>query len=119
MLTQIRSGTGKNPRILVKSPDRILFLKAQEIDHIEADGNYLLLHAGKERHMIRDTMNAMETRLANAGFMRISRSAMVNLARIRELQPMAAGEYCVLLLSGARLDMTCSLRELQDRMGGG
>jgi two-component system, LytTR family, response regulator len=119
LLTQIRGGTGKNPRILVKSPDRILFLKAQEIDHIEADGNYLLLHVGKERHMIRDTMNAMDTRLANAGFMRISRSVMVNLARIRELQPMAAGEYCVILLSGTRLNMTCSLRELQDRMGGG
>ncbi|MEJ0088754.1 MAG: response regulator [Limisphaerales bacterium] len=119
LLAQIRGNAGKNPRILVKSPDRILFLKPEEIDHIEADGNYLLLHAGKERHMIRDTMAAMETRLASAGFMRISRSAIVNLSRIRELQPMAAGEYCVILLSGARLAMTCSLRELQERIGGG
>ena len=108
---------GETPRILVKTPDRILFLKPQEVDHVEAAGNYLILHAGKERHMIRETMAAMEARLTTAGFMRISRSALVNLARIRELQPLAAGEYCVLLQSGARLNMTCSLRDLQQRMG--
>ena len=67
--------------------------------------------------MIRETMTAMETRLAEAGFMRLSRSSLVNLARVRELQPMAAGEYCVILQSGARLNMTCSLHELQARLG--
>ena len=86
-LAQVRGGTAGGPRILVKSPDRILFLKPPEIEHIEAAGNYLILHAGKERHMIRDTMAAMEARLAGAGFMRVSRSALVNLSRIRELQP--------------------------------
>lgn len=118
LLAQVRGGTSGGPRILVKSPDRILFLKPQDIDHVEAAGNYLILHVGKEHHMVRETMAAMETRLAGAGFMRISRSAMVNLSRIRELQPLAAGEYCVILHSGARLDMTCGLRELQNRMGG-
>src|SRR5262249_38119738 len=63
---------GADGRILIKSPDRILFLKPGEIDHIEAAGNYLVLHAGKERHVTRDTMTAMETRLAPAGFMRIN-----------------------------------------------
>jgi two-component system LytT family response regulator len=91
---------------------------AQQADHVEAAGNYLILHTGKERHLVRDTMAAMEARLAHAGFMRVSRSVIVNLSRIRELQPMAAGEYCVILHGGARLDMTCSLRELQDRLGG-
>ncbi len=66
--------------------------------------------------MVRETMAGMEVRLAKAGFMRISRSAIVNLHRIRELKPLAAGEYCVFLSSGARLDMTCRLRELQERL---
>jgi two-component system LytT family response regulator len=117
LLATLRNGASGSPRILIKSPERILFLKAEEIDHIEAAGNYLVLQAGKERHIARETMTAMETRLASAGFMRISRSVIVNLSRIRELAPMGAGEYCVILKSGARFDMTCSLGELQTRMG--
>jgi two-component system, LytTR family, response regulator len=116
LLSQVRGAAAANPRILVRSADRILFLKPQEIDHVEAAGNYLLLHVGKERHMIRETMGAMETRLAGAGFRRVSRSAIVNLSRIRELQPIAAGEYCVVLHNGVRLEMTCPLHELRHRM---
>ena len=115
LLNQVRPTTG-GPRILVKSPDRILFLKPAEIDSIEAAGNYLVLQTGQERHVIRETMTAMETRLAPAGFMRINRSAIVNLSRIREVQPLAAGEFCVVLKTGARFDMTCSLRDLQARL---
>ena len=115
LLTQVRSAGG-GPRILVKAPDRILFLKPAEIDYIEAAGNYLVLHAGTDRHVIRETMTAMETRLAPAGFMRINRSTIVNLARVREVQPQAAGDFCVVLKTGARMDMTCSLRELQSRL---
>jgi two-component system, LytTR family, response regulator len=117
LLAQVRGGAGREPRIMVRTADRIFFVKAQEVDHIEAAGNYLLLHAGKDRHIIRETMGEMEARLAPWGFMRISRSAIVNLARIRELQPLAAGQYCVLLQTGARLDMTCGLHELQERLG--
>jgi two-component system LytT family response regulator len=116
LLAHLRNGPATNSRILVKSPDRILFLKPEEIDHIEAAGNYLVLHTCKERHIARDTMTAMEARLASAGFMRISRSSIVNLIRIRELEPQGAGEYCVILKSGMRLNMTCSLGELQARM---
>lgn len=116
LLSHLREGTESAPRILVKSPDRILFLKPGEIDHIEACGNYVVLHAGKERHIVRETMTAMEARLSSAGFMRINRSVILNLSRIRELQPLAAGEYAVVLKSGVRLDMTCSLRDLQARM---
>lgn len=103
-------------RILVRSPERIVFLKPDEIDHVEAAGNYVILHSGKERHIVRETTSAMESRLGPAGFMRISRSAIVNLARIREVQPLGPGQYSVLLKSGTRLDMTCSLAELQGRL---
>jgi two-component system, LytTR family, response regulator len=117
LLANLRRNASGGPRILVKSPDRILFLKPDDIDHIEAAGNYLVLHSGKERHIARDTMTAMENRLAAAGFMRISRSVIVNLSRIRELQPLGAGEYSVILKTGARLNMTCNFGELQERMG--
>jgi two-component system LytT family response regulator len=118
LLAGLRGPAAGLPRILVKSSDHILFLKAEEIDHIEAAGNYLVLHAGKDRHIVRDTMAAMEARLGPGGFMRISRSAMVNLNRIGQVEPLVApGEFCVILKNGARLNMTCSLTELQRRMG--
>jgi two-component system, LytTR family, response regulator len=104
-------------RILVRSPERILFLKPAEIDYVEAAGNYVVLHAGKERHILRETTSAMESRLTPSGFMRISRSTIVNLAQIREAQPLGAGQYVVLLKNGARLEMTCSLGDLQTRLG--
>jgi two-component system LytT family response regulator len=116
LISQWREESGGGPRVMVKSPDRILFLKPEEIDHIEACGNYVVLHVGKEKHIVRETMNAMEARLGNAGFMRINRSVILNLSRIKELQPMAAGEYVVILKTGARLNMTCSLRDLQARL---
>jgi two-component system, LytTR family, response regulator len=120
LLADLRSPTRGTQRILVKSPDHILFLKAEEIDHIEAAGNYLVLHAGKDRHIVRDTMAAMDARLSPAGFMRISRSAMVNLNQLTQVQPLVApGEFCLVLKSGARLNMTCSLTELRRRMGVG
>jgi len=116
LLAQWREGAGAGQRVLVKSPDRILFLKADEIDHIEACGNYVVLYSGKEKHIVRETMTAMEARLSSSGFMRINRSVILNLGRIKELQPMAAGEYVVILKTGVRLNMTCSLRDLQARM---
>jgi two-component system LytT family response regulator len=118
LLATLRHPTRPPTRILVKSPEHVLFLKPEEIDHFEAAGNYLVLHAGKDRHIVRETMAAMEARLETAGFMRISRSAIVNLNRIEQLQPMIApGEFCVILKNGARLKMTCSLAEIQRRMG--
>jgi two-component system LytT family response regulator len=76
----------------------------------------VVLHAGKEKHIVRETMTAMEARLGSAGFMRINRSVILNLSRIKELQPIAAGEYVVILKTGVRLNMTCSLRDLQARL---
>lgn len=104
-------------RIFVRSAERILFLKPEEISRVEAAGNYVVLHAGKDQHILRETISAMEARLAPAGFMRVSRSVVVNLACIREIQPAGPGRYSLLLKTGTRLDMTCSLTELQARLG--
>ena len=113
---KVPSTAAGSGRLLVRTPERILFLKPEEIDHVEAAGNYVILHVGKERHILRETTVAMEGRLGPAGFLRISRSAIVNLSRIREVQPLGPGQYSVLLKTGARLDMTCSLSELQARL---
>jgi two-component system LytT family response regulator len=117
LLSQLRAPVAGGGRILVRSSERILFLKPEEIVRVEAAGNYVVLHSGKEQHIIRETISAMEARLASAGFMRISRSVIVNLACIREIQPAGSGRYSLLLKNGTRLDMTCSLGELQTRLG--
>ncbi len=118
LLNHLHAASPGGGRILVRSPERIVFIKPEEIDHVEAAGNYVVLHAGKERHILRETTAAMEARLTPAGFMRISRSAIVNLARVREVQPLGPGQYSVLLKNGSRLDMTCSLGDLQARLSG-
>ena len=117
LLSQLHAPAAGGGRIFVRSSERILFLKPEEIDRVEAAGNYVILHSGKEQHIIRETISAMDARLAPAGFMRISRSVIVNLACIREIQPAGSGRYSLLLKTGTRLDMTCSLGELQARLG--
>lgn len=117
LLSHLHAAAPRGGRILVRSPERILFLKPEEIGHVEAAGNYVVLHAGKERHIVRETTAAMEARLAPAGFMRLSRSVIVNPTHIREVQPLGPGQYSVLMKDGTRLDMTCSLSALQARLG--
>lgn len=116
LFAHLRAGQGGGPRLLVKLPDRIFFLRADQIDHIESAGNYAVVHSGAERHVVRETMAALERRLLGAGFLRLSRSVLANLHRVRELQPAGASEYCAVMRGGARLAMTCSLREFQQRM---
>lgn len=90
-------------RFVVKSAGRIFFLQASEIDWIEASDNYVSLHAGRETHLIRETLTALESKLNPEDFIRIRHSAIVNIKRIRELQPLFKGDYQILLHSGAKL----------------
>ena len=90
-------------RLVVKTSGRIVFLKVEEIDWIEAAGNYLTLHVGPASHLIRETMNDLESRLDPAQFLRIHRSTIVNIDRIREMQPLFHGDFTVILLNGTRL----------------
>src|SRR5207247_2200909 len=85
LLDHLRETRAGSERIMIRTSERILFLKPEEIDHVEAAGNYVLLHSGKERHIVRETTAAMQLRLAPAGFMRISGSVIVNLSRTAEL----------------------------------
>ena len=104
-------------RLVVKSGGRVFFLRTDEIDWIEAAGNYVRLHLGEESHLFRETMNRMEGRLDAARFVRIHRSRIVNVERIRELQPWFNGEYVVILRNGSRLTLSRNYRErLQEQM---
>jgi two-component system LytT family response regulator len=105
-------------RLAIKSSGRVVFVKVDDIDWIEAADNYVNLHVGKEEHLHRETMSSIEAQLPPARFMRISRSTIVNVDRIRELQPLFHGEYTVILKSGARLTLSRSHRDKVDQLMG-
>ena len=90
-------------RIVVRSSGRVFFVKVDDIDWIEAEGNYVRLHMGPQSHLLRETMKGMESVLDVSQFIRIHRSTIVNADRIRELQPLFHGEYAVILRDGTRL----------------
>jgi two-component system LytT family response regulator len=98
-------------RLVVKSVGRVFFLKTGEIDWIEASGNYLKLHVGRDSHLIRETMNSIEAKLDPSQFMRIHRSTIVNIDRIKELHPMFSGDYSVILRDGSELALSRNYRE--------
>jgi two-component system, LytTR family, response regulator len=108
----------KLDRLVVKSGGRVFFLRTDELDWIEAAGNYVRLHLGEDSHLFRETMNNMESRLDARRFVRIHRSRIVNTDRIKELQPWFNGEYVVVLQNGTRLTLSRGYREkLQERLG--
>ena len=91
-------------RLAVKTDGRILFLKVEEIDWIEAVGNYMGLHVGKENHLLRGRLAELEKKLPANQFFRIHRSSIVNLDRVKEFQPLFKGEGIVVLRDGTRLN---------------
>lgn len=90
-------------RLVIRARGKVSFLKPSEIDWIEADGKHVHLHAGRETHVVRHTLTGLEQRLAAHGFVRVHRSAIVNVDRIKELEPWFHGEYVVILKDGTKL----------------
>ncbi len=101
-------------RVPVRAGERLYFVKTTQIDHLEAAGNYVVLHAGKENHIVRETLTALEAQLDPRKFIRISRSVMVNTDQIKEIQPMFKGEHALILHTGAQLTVTRGVREIQE-----
>ena len=111
-LLESLNGRRRSPdRIAVKTGGHVVFVKTQSIDWIEAADNYVCLHCGAETHSLRETMNAFESRLDSNRFLRIHRSTIVNIDRIKELQPWFRGDYLVLLHDGTKLTLSRSYRE--------
>src|SRR5512134_12319 len=117
LVKDLRKDQPRTDRLVVKSGGRLFFLRTDEIDWIEAAGNYVRLHVGTTSHLLRETMNAIEGRLDPEKFFRIHRSRIVNMERIQEMQPWLNGEYAVLLRTGTRLTLSRGYREkLQERL---
>jgi two-component system, LytTR family, response regulator len=104
-------------RLMVKHDGRVYFVKVSDVDWFEAAGNYVRVHVGRVSHLIRETMHGIESQLDQNQFARIHRAVIVNLDRIRELQPWFAGDYIVILRDGRQLKLSRTYREaLQARM---
>lgn len=98
-------------RVVVKNAGKIFFLNVDDIDWIEAADNYVRLHVGRESHMVQGTMNKLEVNLDPEKFLRVHRSTIVNLSRIKELHPLFHGEYSILLKDGTELASSRSYRD--------
>jgi two-component system, LytTR family, response regulator len=113
LLDDMQSARKHVERLVIKSAGRIFFLSVGEIDWIEAADNYVRLHAGRESHLLRETMNNLEKKLDPDQFLRVHRSRIVNIRKIKELQPLFRGEYDITLRDGTRLE---SGRGYRDRI---
>lgn len=110
--------SGRRRRFTVRDGDRIYFVSYADVDWIEAAGNYIRLHAGGQSHLVRATMHGLEETLAGSPFVRIHRSTIVNVERIRELRPTFAGDYVVILRNDERLTLSRTYRAALDRIVG-
>jgi two-component system LytT family response regulator len=118
LLTELQARARHPDRILVKAGGRAFFLKADEIDWIEAEGKYVRLYVGRESYLLREAIGGIEAQLDPKMFLRIHRSAIVNIDRVRELQPWFHHEYRVILRDGTQLMLSRSCRKrLTDLLG--
>jgi two-component system, LytTR family, response regulator len=109
ILDYLAKGQSESPagkRLIIKTGGRVVFLDVDEIDWIEADANYVKLNAGKSAYVLRQSIGNLSERLNPTHFVRIHRSTIVNVQKIKELQPCNSGEYIVVLRNGKQL--SCS-----------
>jgi two-component system LytT family response regulator len=114
LLAQVAAHSPRSrERLMVRADGRLYFVRIDEIDWVEAAGNYVKLHVGRDTHLMRETMAGIEKMLDPSRFLRIHRSAIVNLDRVREMQPWFSGEYTVILRDGTQLRLS---RVYRDRL---
>jgi two-component system LytT family response regulator len=90
-------------RLAIRGNGRVVLLDVAEVDYVSAAGNYVEVHEGRKAHLLRETLLRLEARLDPERFARVSRSAIVNIDRVRELQPMFNGDFVVLLKDGTQV----------------
>jgi two-component system LytT family response regulator len=117
LLAELKPPAKPLERLPVKTGGRVIFVKVPEIDYIEAAHNYVELHVEKQSHLLRETLNSIEARLPADKFVRISRSVIVNIERVKELQPLFYGEYAVTLQNGTRLTLSRRYRDKLQQLG--
>ncbi|MFO1499193.1 MAG: LytTR family DNA-binding domain-containing protein [Verrucomicrobiota bacterium] len=116
LLGQTPAPAGHLTRLAVKTPDKVTFVELDQIHAIEAAGKYAVVHVGKQQHTLRETMSSLESHLPPQRFLRISRSVIVNMSQIQELQPMFKGENLVVLKNGKSYPTTRPIREIQQKL---
>ena len=117
LLSFLKPESKRADRLVVKSNGRILFIRTTDVDWVEAADNYVSLHVGKESYLLRETMNSLEGRLPAEQFVRISRSAIVNIEQIRDLKPLFHGDYAVILRNDTQLTLSRSYRSKLQQLG--
>jgi two-component system, LytTR family, response regulator len=112
LVADLRAGEGRyTDRLLVKTGGRFVFVKTDQIDWVETAGNYLRIHCGAEEHLIRETMAGLEERLDPARFARIHRFTLVNVDRVKQVEPYFHGDYVVTLQNGKELTLSAGYRD--------
>ncbi len=111
LLESIKARQEYLDRIIIKADGRITFLNTREIEWVEADDKYVHLHTARGARMVRHTLSAMEAQLDPKHFVRVHRSAVVNVDRIKELQPLFNGEHSILMETGTKLTLSRNYRE--------
>ena len=111
MLQEIRSGATYLERFAIKNGEKVFFVRAADVDAIEAQGNYVRLSLANSSHLLRDTLNNIESQINPRMFVRIHRRTIVNIDRVKEVQTWARGEYRVVLFTGARYTLSRGYRQ--------
>ena len=112
----VQAEEGAHPdRLAVKREGTVYFVRIADVDWVEAASNYVRLHTGRETHLLRESMTGIGARLDPRRFLRIHRTAIVNVDRIRELQPWFSGEYILILQDGTKLKVSRGYREVITR----
>jgi two-component system, LytTR family, response regulator len=111
LLADLKSRPRPLERLVIKAGGRVFFLRVDEIDWIEAAANYVKLHAGGEAHLLRETINGLAAKLDPDKFLRVHRSIIVNLERVKEMQPWFHGDYVIIMQDGAQLTSSRNYRE--------
>lgn len=111
MLQELRTGARHLERFAVKNGETVFFVRAEDVDAIEAQGNYVRLNLAGSSHLLRDTLNNIEAQINPRMFVRIHRRTIVNIDRVKEVQTWARGEYRVVLSTGAHYTLSRSYRQ--------
>lgn len=118
LIADLRPDAKAIQKLAIKSSGRVTFVKVEDIDWVEAADNYVNIHAGSAEHLLRETMTSICSRLPSEKFVRLNRSCIVNLERVKELQPMFHGEYTVILNNGTKLTLSRNYRGSLARLMG-
>lgn len=111
LLEDLKTGSKFLRRLTIKLTGRTILLPTDEIDWIETYGNYLKVHAGRESHLIRGTMQSLETKLDPERFVRVHRSVIVNIEKVKEIYPRSNGDQDLVLQNGKQLMLSRNYRE--------